>query len=198
MNAPPRFNDIRDTLVGLPHGDPWGGTSYVQHDLFTVRHELIRALSPAPVSVFEFGALYGYFLVTALDAAPSIKRVGWVDDESHTAGSNEMCHANIRSVSSVPCEIHHWRDQAIEWKTGNWDLVAVDSDHTYDGCLADLQAAHDLDPHTIMVDDWIAATHTLDIQQAVLEFLDDTGDTYRLDTYVTTNGLAVLTRKEHA
>lgn len=207
------YNDIRDRLVRLPHGDPYGGMSYVREDLFTVRHDLIRELDPAPTSVFEFGALVGYFLVTALDAAPSIERVGWVDNESHSPGSNAMCTANIA------CFAGWWT--TLDWRPvpGNvgpiaasrdderlagrqFDLVAVDSDHSYEGALADLRAAHELNPRWIFLDDWTAGSHGDDIHAAVETFLESSGEyssyAYDVDEYVTVNGLAVLTRKDWA
>lgn len=210
------YGDIRDRLVRLPHGDPYGGMSYVRDDLFTVRHELIRKLDPQPTSVFEFGALVGYFLVTALDAAPSIVDVGWVDNESHSPGSNEMCSENVRSVRPDLEDVFWWRDRDFipsrdpDSGEPQYDLVAVDSDHSYDGALADLRAAHRLNPHTIMVDDWTAGSHGDDIHAAVETFLNEEADDweggdgvgaawgYDLAEYVTVNGLAVLTRKEWA
>lgn len=214
----PPFGDIRDTLVDLPHGDPYGGMSYVRSDLFTVRHALIRQLEPGPTSVFEFGALVGYFLVTALDAASSIERVGWVDDESHTPGSNAMCLRNVMSVRSWNSSRLDWwpsRDNVLDGLMqrhdsplrATYDLVSVDSDHSYEGALADLRAAHALSPRWIFIDDWTAGTHGDDIHAAVETFLADVTDwrddeddwcEYDLAEYVTVNGLAVLTRKEHA
>lgn len=220
------YNDIRDTLVRLPHGDPYGGMSYVRDDLFTVRHKLIGGLVPAPRSVFEFGSLVGYFLVTAIDALDGrtggIDRIGWVDNESHSPGSNAMCEANVMAAMGLTFNTTEvwWgtdRDQVQRMyasdtfpKVPQYDLVAVDSDHSYDGALADLHAAHLLNPRTIMVDDWTAGSHGDDIHAAVAQFLHDTRfDTpdsddaiwehaYNVDEYVTVNGLAVLTRKEHA
>lgn len=203
------FGDIRDVLVSLPHGDPYGGMSYVREDLFTVRYDLIAKLDPQPTSVFEFGALVGYFLVTALDAAPSIVAVGWVDNESHSPESNRFCDENLRAYLTA-----RGREDTLAWYgrsrdevpvTHRYDLVAVDSDHSYEGCLADLRAAHRLNPRTIMVDDWVAGSHGDDIQAATKTFLDETAIdyglvpawSYQLDEYVTVNGLAVLTRKEH-
>jgi hypothetical protein len=207
------YGDIRDTLVRLPHGDPYGGMSYVRDDLFTVRHKLILELDPPPTSVFEFGALVGYFLVTALDAAPSIERVGWVDNESHSPGSNAMCEANVMATMGFSFNTSEvwWgtdRDDVHEMYAGDtfpqvpqYDLIAVDSDHSYDGELADLRAAHKLNPRWIFIDDWTAGSHGDDIQAATTTFLRETADhdsIYDLAEYVTVNGLAVLTRKEWA
>lgn len=194
----PTFGDVRDTLVNLPHGDPWGGASYCQLDLFTVRFDLIRRLEPQPTSVFECGALYGYFLVTALEAAPTIRRVGWVDNESHSPGSNLMCLENLASLDGAH-ELDGWVS-FYTWRgdippSARYDLVSVDSDHSYDGCLADLRAAHKLEPSWIFVDDWIAGAHGDDIRAATTAFLLEADDAYTVTEHTTVNGLAVLTRR---
>lgn len=212
-----RFNDVRDTLLALPHGDPHGGTAYVRSDIFTVRHDLIRQLEPAPRSVFEFGALYGYFLVTALEAAgDSIERVYWVDDESHTPDSNRMCMENLiwwsnhridldARTRSLIYQYGRDRDWPERFTTpAQFDLVSVDSDHSYEGCLADLHAAHRLNPRWIFVDDWTSETHAADIQRATGDFIastrsaEDRFGVYTFAEHDTANGLAVLTRKDWA
>jgi hypothetical protein len=194
------FGDIRDRLTELPY-PPNDGTAYALTDLFTVRHEIIRGLTPAPRSVFEFGALLGFFLVTALDAAPTIRRAGWVDDESHTPGSNDLCRANIRhSRRSTPMGSywgHEWRTNRGDLASlehQQWDLVQVDSDHSFEGCLLDLEIASAMNPRWIMVDDWTAITHRQPIRAAVRTWLEETHGDWELSEHHTQNGLALLTR----
>lgn len=193
------YGDIRDVLVELPHHH--GGNGYMTTDLFTVRHEIIRRLDP--VSVFEFGALLGYFLVTALDAAPSITRVGWVDIEAHTEDSNRLCEENLRDY----CVRHGRRvDTEVWWGNprastaippGPYDLIQVDGDHSFGGCYLDLLQASLLWPKWIMLDDWLAAGHMDEIQKATRRWLrerEEAGESWHVDVYQTVNGLAVLTR----
>lgn len=190
------MTDIRDVLKQLPY-PPDDATRYALTDLFTVRHKIIRGLDPQPRSVFEFGALKGFFLVTALDAAPSIEIVGWVDNEQHTPGSNLMVEVNLDSITDR-CAIEWWRDRGDVPAGLQFDLVQVDSDHSYAGCLADLEAAAKLEPSWIMVDDWISETHIADIQAATLDWVDEQQHIHRvrweLTEHQTVNGLALLTR----
>lgn len=211
VNAP-KYGDIRDLLLTLPAGDIHGAASYAYvSDLFVVRFEIIRQLDPQPISVFEFGALYGYFLVTAY-AACAPDRIGWCDNEQHTAGSNRMVAMNLAEVvdenDRPEIKFFTHRDQVLaeqERRRGDpphyahdpslyYDLVSVDAGHSYDECLADLHAAHQLRPRWIMVDDWTAATHMAEVQSATRKFLETVGDDeYVLSEHVTANGLALLT-----
>lgn len=199
------YGDIRDILLALPHGDIHGHGSYAWNsDIFTVRWQLIHDLGPYCTSVFEYGALYGYFLVTALDACRYIQRVGWVDNEQHTANSNQIVAHNLADLlAGPPDRLIEWprfyrhRDQLHEdvMRLGlRYDLVSVDAGHSYDECLADLHSAHRLRPRWIMVDDWTAETHTDDVQGATRAFLAERPE-YVLSEHETVNGLAVLTRR---
>lgn len=195
------MSDIRDVLQALPY-PPDDATRYALTDLFTVRHRIIRGLDPAPRSVFEFGALKGFFLVTALDAASGIERVGWVYSEVHTPHSNAMCWANIREAALdggrvPPSYAWVYTDRAqIESDPGHgtFDLVQVDSDHSYDGCLADLCAAEQLEPRWIMVDDWTADELQIEIRAATLDWLAEqvrVDVRWELTEHATVNGLAL-------
>jgi hypothetical protein len=188
------FRDIRDRLVDLPFHH--GGNGYMTRDLFTVRHEIIETLEPKPASVFEFGALTGYFLVTAVLAAPSIERVAWVDAELHTPGSNAMTWANLRAAS-FDGQLDFWTDRTQVPADLRFDLVQVDSDHSYDGCLADLRAAMLLEPSWLMVDDWTNESHQVEIKQACKDWLAEqeaAGVMWEGSQYETQNGLAMFTR----
>jgi hypothetical protein len=158
--------------------------------------------------VFEFGALFGYFLVTALDACPSDRvRVGWVDNETAHPGSNILCEENVESVrSGIALGYGNSRDLL---PVRVCDVVSVDGDHSYEGCFADLLAADRLEPRLILVDDWDADTHRVEIRAATHRFLDRTQTmltdldgnrrphAYELtDEIATQNGLAVLRRKD--
>lgn len=191
------YGDIRDRLNALPHLPD--GTWYRNDDLFTVRYELIKEW--APRSVLEIGTLVGYFLVTAYHASPFLTRVGWVDNESHMGGSNRLVYENLRATRAtwpgrhqLVCWHAYQREQLEHCPWPHFDLIGIDGDHSTEGCLADLEAAHRFRPNWMMIDDWSAESHGADIQAAVRGFLDD-HPVYELTEFVTVNGLAVLTRR---
>lgn len=185
------YGDVRDVLLELPNT----GHGYMTMDLFPVRHKIISELVPRPTSVFEFGALYGYFLVTACDAAPEIDRIGWIDPEEHTTGSNELCQQNIYAYYRQ----HRLAiDPSVVWcgettqrcrEFGTADLVQVDGAHTYTDCFTDLMWALELAPRVIFVDDYKAIA---EVQLATDHF----AKLWELDVeyHETVNGLAVLRR----
>lgn len=181
------FDDVRDVIVSAPH---WYGPGhgYATSDIFTVRHPLIRDL--APRSVFEFGALLGYFLLTAVDAAPSINRVGWIDTEGDMPNSNTLCAENLADYAA-----RHNRDLTVFYETqtrqcltfDHADLVQVDGAHSYPDCLTDLIWAMELTPKAIFVDDYDAIEG---VARATDEFAAWQG--VQVEHHVTVNGLAVL------
>lgn len=194
----PPYDDVRQVLYELPHHTD-GGNSYAWTDLFTVRADILKAMRPQPYSVFEFGALTGYFPVCAAHTCPTIQRVGWVDNEEHTPGSNKMCAENVMTVRKN-LRIRWW--QSRDWFLRSvhaggvdpYDVVSVDSDHSFYGCLADLRAANLLRPRLILIDDWTGQVHREDIQAATKLFLEDSPH-WRLVEYDTVNGLAGLWRE---
>ncbi len=184
------YDDIRDKIIELPR---FGGDGYAVMDLFPIRHKLIAEMDPHPRSVFEFGAYRGYFLVTALDAAPEITRIGWIDNEAHTSGSNEMVRQNLlhynfeyRGENRMP---HVWYEtsayRSVEF--GEAELVQVDGEHTYPATMTDLIWARQMGPRMILVDDWRAFQS---VREAVTHFCALYGWTN--EVVETVNGLAVL------
>lgn len=181
------FNDVRDTLVQIPYH----GHGYMTLDLFPIRHKIISEMDPPPMAVFEFGTLLGYFLVTACDAAPSIKRVGWIDPEVDMPGSNEKCKENIEWLFKQRGEVPQWvwYDE-ITRKCRDFDfadLVQVDGAHTYTDCITDCFWALELKPRMIMVDDTFAIT---EVKRATEDFARGLG--IKPEYHETVNGLAVL------
>lgn len=183
------FGDVRDVITTAPN---WYGKGhgYATSDIFTVRHKLIRELDPQPESVFEFGALLGYFLLTAVDGGSSINRVGWIDTEGDMPDSNKLCAENLADY----CEKHD-RDLSVYYETqtrlcmgfGFADLVSVDGAHSYGDCLTDLVWAMELRPKTIFADDYKAIPA---VKDAVDEFAAWQG--VEVEYHETVNGLAVL------
>lgn len=180
-----KYNDVRDRLVELPE---FGHDGYATLDLFPVRFDYIAKLEPAPLSLFEFGAYRGYFLVTAMLAQPLIRHVGWVDNEGHTPESNRLCMTNVQSIRPH-AKFDYWERPDYSYQFGQADLVQVDGHHSYESCLTDLIWADALAPATIMVDDFTAHQP---VREATKDFASWRG--WEIEELVTVNGLAVLRR----
>jgi len=179
------FGDIRDTLEDLP----WVSHGYAFSDIFTVRHQIIRELDPQPATLFEFGALNGYFLVTAVDAAPSIRKIGWIDIEDEPF-SNSRCYANLsRYFHDRKREHELWFGTRTNEcrQFGPADLVQVDGAHSYTDTITDLYWALEMKPRTVFVDDYAAI-------EGVKQATDDFAQAQELEVeyHETVNGLAVL------
>lgn len=189
MVTRPRFGDVRDQLEHLPHHHGGNGYLYAEpNPLFPPRAALAKIVQPR--SVFEFGALTGYCLCAfVLGAGGSVKRAGWIDDESHTPGSNEWCVENLATVGIHDVWYSETRDDAPGY--GKADLVSVDSGHTYEDCIRDLLLSAQLRPRVIVVDDYTADTHAAEIQLAVADFcpLARPADAFQVRTQ---NGMCVL------
>lgn len=185
----PPFGDIRDLLLDLPHHH--GGNGYVRADLFPVRYEIARLMRPS--SIFEFGALTGYALVTMLrgsiDGGGRVDWVGWVDNESHTAGSNAKTVGNLTVADDQPHRANLWwgRDAADSLEAGHYELVAVDADHSYDETIRDTLWALQLSPQVLLFDD----THAHD---GAGRAADDIARWLRVPSFYlpTVNGLTVV------
>lgn len=186
------YGDVRDRLLELPHHH--GGNGHLTHGnppIYPPRYEIARITKPR--RIFEFGALYGYALAAMILGSPRRKLdVGWVDNETHTPGSNDACAANIRSLGKTVTVIVNATDHEASRAFGQADVVLVDSDHTPDGCLRDLVYAWALNPGVILIDDWTATCHREAIQGAAYAFVDALG--LPLAQVVTENGLAVIDR----
>lgn len=181
------YGDVRDVIRAAPAYYP--GDGYSVMDLFPVRFDIIAAMQPAPVSVFEFGAYRGYFLLTACAAAPTIRRVGWCDNETDLPGSNDIVKENIlwlRPHAETICYTEAYRSILY----GEADLVQVDAAHGYANCLTDLIWAAELNPRVLMVDDYMA--HDA-VRRATREFASWRG--WHIEEFETVNGLAVLTKE---
>lgn len=179
------YGDVRDVLAGLPHHQ---GGAYWQTDIFPRKHAYLREHAPQARSVFEFGALVGYFLVTALDACPGIARVSWLDNELHTPESNRMTRENLDAVGRVG--EHLWTDtvrDVVSDDCEQYDIVHVDGEHTLHACLVDLGLALAMRPKLILVDDTDAIS---EVREAVELFSGYVG--LESEYHDTVNGFAVL------
>lgn len=148
----PTYGDVRDVLVSLPHH--FDGNGYMVSDLFPPRYEIARIV--APKFVFEFGALVGYCLatlVTGARAAGEEPMVGWCDNETYDPESNRKCRENLDAIGVK--QIGYVTNR-IDSHRFRGDLVSVDGDHSFEGCMADLIQAWAMNPRCILIDDYTA------------------------------------------
>jgi len=188
---PGPYGDVRDVLAALPHHR---GGEYWRTDMFPVKHAYLAEHAPDARSVFEFGALVGYFLVTALDACPGIERVAWVDSELHTPGSNLLCEANVRAALAdrLGVRLNAWSTSVLSYLAAShwrkrYDVVQVDGEHSLHACLVDLSLALAMRPKLILVDDTDAIA---EVREAVELFAGYVG--LEPEYHATVNGFAVL------
>lgn len=181
--------DIRDVLLALPH-HPWAnhdsGSHYVSSNIFPMKYLCLREEAPNARSLFEFGALVGYFLVTAIHACPSLNLIGWADDESHCPGSNELCLENVR-VASEGRQMWVRPSLKAPMAHDHYDVVHVDGDHSYGWAVKDLSRALQMEPQLVLVDDTIA-------HDEVLEAVEDVCREHGLkpNYHITVNGFATI------
>lgn len=124
-----------------------------------------------PRAILEMGVRYGYTALALLaplaEARPLF--VG-IDNESYVPGSLAVASqllaihapwASVRLLKQSTC-------QELQEAPGEFDLIHVDGDHSYEGALLDLRLALDrLAPGgVIIVDDWLDP----DVKRACAEF----------------------------
>lgn len=184
------YGDVRDLHSGMPRFPLDNPDNVTGTDAYQARWEIAHALRPQPRRVFEFGGHFGFGLITLLDACPEVEWAGWTDNESAIAGSNEACAQNLAAYLDrrpTPCKL--WHSTTVADAAGlRAQLVVVDGDHSYHGCLVDLALAHAMRPNTIVVDDYL---NIGGVAQAVHDFAAYAG--YEIGVVHAGTGLAVLT-----
>lgn len=149
--------------------------------IYIEKEALARTLTP-PRSILEIGVRAGYSAAVWLSVWPQVQYHG-IDSDSHESGGWPGSHQRARAM----LEKHfpgrwkitiHDTQRYDAFPQGPCDLVYVDADHTYDGCLADLYRAAKI-TQRIWVDD--LKHHANTVGRAVQDFLKDrrvVGHTY--------------------
>ncbi|MDB5387173.1 MAG: methyltransferase, cyclopropane fatty acid synthase [Planctomycetaceae bacterium] len=134
---------------------------------YEAKYALARLLRPA--SILEFGVRAGYSAFAFLSACPNGRYVG-IDNNSDTHGGFSGAIEHARSLlSGFEATIHQQSSTEYmqEFREGDetqqteqpnpfpsFELVHVDGDHSFHGCLGDLEAAVKFWPRAILVDDY--------------------------------------------
>jgi predicted O-methyltransferase YrrM len=145
------------------HPESW------QH-CYETKYSIAKLLRPA--SILEFGVRTGYSAFAFLSASPRARYLGIdINNDTHGGFSGAIDHARsilapfearIIETSSgdfirkfaEPCW-HNAGHRGVDQPT-QFEIVHIDGDHTYEGCLSDLRGAELFQPRAIIVDDVMA------------------------------------------
>ncbi len=167
-----------DITPHLHTNDPWLKHEPWENILrcYDWKFRLARLIKPQ--SVLEIGVRYGYSAAAILAASPGCSYTGVdADNGQHggTVGAPLWAADMLRRhfPGSMPRVLH--LDTQVEsppFDARSFDLVHVDGDHSYDGCLSDLRTAARLSRRWVLVDD---IGHIDDVRRATADFLARTG-----------------------
>lgn len=120
-----------------------------------------------PKSILEIGVRYGYSLCSMISGSGAVGYVeGW-DSEIYRVGSNRVASGAIGGLQrKFTFSLLHVDSKDVKQPRQQFDLVHIDSSHTYEGCAHDLKLCigH---AKAILVDDTLTCP---DDMKAVKEF----------------------------
>ena len=132
----------------------WG----MANDNFDVVRGMAAALRPK--SYYEIGARLGHSIISMCAGNPDILKIGWCDNESYVAHSNDRVVRNLRVFYEryrdglVP-HLEYTTDINLAYhQMRSYDAIMVDGEHTRAGKIRDLDIALACRPKYIMVDDY--------------------------------------------
>jgi hypothetical protein len=160
---------------------PWCFEHPSWHAHYKRKHDIAYALRPR--SILEIGVRYGYSAHAFISGCPEVDYTG-VDsnDPAHNAmGEPTLAWAKAMLTATLPEAIGHLamvqlntRERPLPGRLGLYDLVHIDADHSYNGCLDDLRKAWPECGRAVLVDDYGSIPS---VQDAVATFIRDTGAT---------------------
>lgn len=137
------------------------------------RYEIVARLQPR--TIVEIGVRAGYSAFAMLSAAPDAKYLG-IDIRTNAHGGLIGGHEHAaRILERFPnAEFLHADSQ--EMRVLPWegiDLIHIDGDHSYEGCLHDLNLALDSGVTWALVDD---TDYLRQVRKAVHEYIGERQD----------------------
>jgi len=167
-----------DVTPFLFSSDPWLREQSPENvrRCYDWKFRLARLLQPR--RILEIGVRFGYSAAAFLAASPGAEYYG-VDADNGTNGGTFGAHRAARAMLA-----REFPDSVIKItkldtlketpKGSGYDLVHVDADHSFEGCLNDLHLAARLGSRWVLVDDMQNA-HVPGVARAVRDFLAQTG-----------------------
>jgi cephalosporin hydroxylase len=182
----PDYQTWLDTVVHpreriATRNSPWCFEHPDWHAHYKRKHDIAWALNPK--RILEIGVRYGYSAHAFLSACPDAKYQGIdSDDPRHNAmgeptlawaetmlrqsllnGSDYGYGIVMTKMDTQKCPFQHRGDP--------FDLVHIDADHSYSGCLSDLRRTWSMCARAVVVDDYGSIAS---VQDAVAAFLKET------------------------
>jgi hypothetical protein len=167
-----------DIAPFLNASDPWlsAETPDNVRRCYDWKYRLARLLQPR--RILEIGVRFGYSAAAFLAASPGAEYYG-VDADNGTHGGipgayREALAMLTRQFPHSVIKVARLDTQREIPEGSGYDLVHVDADHTYEGCLSDLRLAARLGNRWVLVDD-VSLASVPGVAWAVRDFLAETG-----------------------
>ncbi len=149
---------LRDQIGDSPMTDKWEKRYRAKWDLTKRYTEGVDK-----PSIFEIGIRAGFFARTMLAAAGSGATYLGIDNDEERC--MEYARAFLVNYKAILIE---GDSHALKTMDDKFDIVHIDGDHSYEGCLADLRLARTCAKRAIFVDDFI---NIPGVREAVSRFM---------------------------
>ncbi len=152
--------------------DPWPTIESLDNIVGCYRFKSAVSAVLRPASILEMGVRYGYSAAAFLAASPNASFYGVdADNGLHGGVEGAMAYASTMLTSRFPgrnIKLKKLDTQEADPDGSGYELIHVDADHSYAGCLNDLWIAARLGTGWILVDD---ISHLASVAKAVRDFL---------------------------
>lgn len=132
-------------------GDPPVDLDWMSY--YQSKYEIAKEFQPE--SILEIGVRAGYCAYAMLAACPDAKYLGIDADEGTHGGKKEYYKHAEDALREFDAEIIIENSQQLDKFPEGFDLIHIDGDHSYDGCMNDIiKAVGSNFGKVIVVDDY--------------------------------------------